>query len=154
MARCLPLTDMLGPMRQLPSERDLLWLFGTAGLDGGESVLVTGDSATARDFVAGLLYLSGQRQVHILAQPLTHRLSARFQGGPGQERGMLRTAVFTAPMRDHLWLVNRSEARSAGAAAIHGKDAYTAIIRFSRHIASGGQAMPVGWNSSFGGSVQ
>ncbi|MDP2811126.1 MAG: hypothetical protein Q8O34_13345, partial [Rhodocyclaceae bacterium] len=62
-ARCLPAEDFLGPQRRLPSERDILWLLGTAGLAGSETVLVVGQDATARDFVAGLLYLAGQKSV-------------------------------------------------------------------------------------------
>lgn len=141
-ARCLPAADFLGPRRQLPSERDLLWLFGTAGLSGEEAVLVVGDSATARDFVAGLLYLAGQRQVRVLTLPLAPLLAQRQDAAPGMERGMVRSAVFTAPMRDHLWIVARHE---IGPDAILAHDAYTAINRFTRHVASGGQPLRVGW---------
>ena len=98
-ARCLPVDGFLGPRRSLPSERDILWLLGTAGLDGSEAVLVVGQDATARDFLAGLLYLAGQRQVRVLTEPLTRVLAGRSDAAPGLERGIIRTAVFTAPMR-------------------------------------------------------
>ena len=98
-ARCLPADGFLGPHRSLPSERDILWLLGTAGLDGSEAVLVVGQDAVTRDFLAGLLYLAGQRQVRVLTEPLTHVLAGRSDAAPGQERGIIRTAVFTAPMR-------------------------------------------------------
>jgi thiosulfate/3-mercaptopyruvate sulfurtransferase len=98
-ARCLPAEDFLGPHRRLPSERDILWLLGTAGLDGSEAVLVVGQDATARDFVGGLLYLAGQRQVRVLTEPLARVLSGRTDASPGHERGIIRAAVFTAPMR-------------------------------------------------------
>ncbi|MCF8175301.1 MAG: hypothetical protein K9K30_08690, partial [Burkholderiaceae bacterium] len=98
-ARCLPAEDFLGPHRSLPSERDILWLLGTAGLDGSEAVLVVGQDATARDFVAGLLYLAGQRQVRVLTEPLARILVGRSDAAPGEERGMVRSAVFAAPMR-------------------------------------------------------
>lgn len=41
-ARCLPATDLLGPHRRLPSFRDILWVFGTAGLRGDETLIVAG----------------------------------------------------------------------------------------------------------------
>lgn len=108
-ARCLPADDFLGPHRRLPSERDLLWLLGTAGLDGSESVLVIGQDSTARDFVAGLLYLAGQRQVRVLGEPLGRLPGPR---SPGRARDMVRSAVFTAPMRAELWVL-RDELRQA-----------------------------------------
>lgn len=98
-ARCLPADDFLGPHRSLPNERDILWLLGTAGLDGGEAVLVVGQDAMARDFVAGLLYLAGQRQVRVLTEPLARILAGRADASSGQERGIVRAAVFAAPMR-------------------------------------------------------
>lgn len=97
--RCLPAEDFLGPHRRLPGERDILWLLGTAGLDGGEAVLVVGQDATARDFVAGVLYLAGQRRVQVLAEPMTRVLAGRHDTAPGQERGIIRGTVFVAPMR-------------------------------------------------------
>lgn len=144
-ARCLPMTDVLSPRKELPSERDLLWLFGTAGLDGSETVLVVGDSASARDFVAGLLYLSGQREVRILDRPLTPLLAQRTDTVPGEERGIVRSAIWTAPMRDHLWIVHPREVSNAGD-DILAPDAHAAIVRFTRHMASGGQPRRVGWN--------
>lgn len=98
-ARCLPAADFIGPHRRLPSERDLLWLLGTAGLDGSEAVLVVGQDATARDFLAGLLHLAGQRRVRILQAPVARMLAGRSDAAPGRQRGMVRAAVFAAPMR-------------------------------------------------------
>ncbi|MFN6962031.1 MAG: hypothetical protein ACK4N6_07285, partial [Rhodocyclaceae bacterium] len=109
-ARCLPPTEFLGQRGQLPSERDLLWLLGTAGLDGSERVVVAGDLAGAREFVAGLLYLAGQREVRVLTTPLTPLVATRGDATPGQERALIRSTVFTAPMRDHLWIVHPREA--------------------------------------------
>jgi thiosulfate/3-mercaptopyruvate sulfurtransferase len=151
-ARCLPVVDFLSPQKQLPSERDLLWLLGTAGLDGSEAVLVVGDSESARDFVAGLLYLSGQRRVSVLTMPLTPLLAKRPDAAPGPERGIVRSAIWTTPMRDHLWLVDRREIGSD--ASILAADAYTAILRFTRHMTAGGQPVRVGWNLSSGSSAR
>lgn len=145
-ARCLPAADFLDPQGRLPAERELLWLFGTAGLTGEEKVLVVGDSAGSRDFVAGLLYLSGQRRVHVLTAPLGPLLAARTDAIPGGERGMTRTAVFVAPMREHLWLVSREEAAAVPAGnVVLAPTPYAAIIRFARRLAESGQAVRVGW---------
>ncbi len=111
-ARCLPADDLLGPQRRLPSARDLLWLLGTTGLSGSEAVIVVGQDATARDFVAGLLYLAGQRQVRILVEPVARLLGAGAAAAAGRERGMVRETVFEAPMRDALWVL-RDELRDA-----------------------------------------
>ncbi|MCB1892430.1 MAG: hypothetical protein KDF48_09440, partial [Rhodocyclaceae bacterium] len=110
-ARCLSAEDFLGPQRRLPSARDVLWLFGTAGLTGEEGVLVVGQDAAARDFVAGLLYIAGQRSVRVLTEPLGRAFEAGAAAGPGRERGMVREVVFAAPMRDGL-LVLRDELRA------------------------------------------
>ena len=111
-ARCLPADDLLGPQRRLPSARDLLWLLGTVGLSGRETVIVVGQESTSRDFVAGLLYLAGQRQVRILAEPVARLLGAGAAAAPGRERGMVRETVFEAPMREGLWVL-RDELRDA-----------------------------------------
>jgi len=142
-ARCLPPSEFLGLRGQLPSERDLLWLLGAAGLDGSERVVVAGDSDGAREFVAGLLYLAGQREVRVLAMPLTPLVSARSDAVPGQERALVRTKVFAAPMRDALWIVHPREAN--GVPVILATDAYTAIRRFTRQLLDTGQAIRVGW---------
>lgn len=149
-ARCLPAEDFLGRQRQLPSERDILWLLGTAGLDGGESVLVIGEEAKARDFVAGLLYLAGQKSVRILTGPLP-----RLAGG-GRERGIVRSAVWTAPMRDGLWVLGADilrdkpalvDARESKPVAADGvviaDDAWQAIAHFTQLRAGRGLAVRV-----------
>jgi hypothetical protein len=149
-ARCLPAEEFLGPQRRLPSERDILWLLGTAGLDGSETALVVGQDATARDFVAGLLYLAGQKSVRILTGPLP-----RLAGG-GQERGMVRSAVWTAPMRDRLWVLGADILRdkpilvdaggptpAAANGVVVADDAYQALARFTQLRAGQGIAVRV-----------
>jgi len=110
-AICLPAADFLGPQRRLPGERDLLWLLGTAGLKGEETVLVIGQDATARDFVAGLLYVSGQHRLRVLTEPVGRLLESGIGAGPGRERSFARDTVFEAPMRDDL-VVLRDELRA------------------------------------------
>lgn len=110
-AICLPATDFLGPHRRLPGERDLLWLLGTAGLKGDETVLVVGQDATARDFVAGLLYVSGQHRLRVLTEPVGRLLESGIGTGPGRERNFAREKVFEAAMRDGL-VVLRDDLRT------------------------------------------
>jgi thiosulfate/3-mercaptopyruvate sulfurtransferase len=149
-ARCLPAEEFLGPRQQLPGERDILWLLGTAGLAGSETVLVVGQDATARDFVAGLLYLAGQKSVRVLSGPLP-----RMAAG-GQERGMVRSAVWTAPMRDSLWVLGtdilrdkpalvdaRGPTPTAADGVVFADDAYQAIARFTQLRAGQGFAVRV-----------
>lgn len=104
-ARCLPPSEFLGPGRRLPNERDLLWLLGTARLTGNEDVLVVGQDATARDFVAGLLYWAGQHKVRVLTDPMARVLKHTKVTAPGQERDFARAVVFEAPMRDEVVLL-------------------------------------------------
>lgn len=152
-ARCLPAEEFLGPQRRLPSERDILWLLGTAGLAGSETALVVGQDATARDFVAGLLYLAGQKSVHILSGPMPS-LDGRAEGG--QQRGMVRSAVWTAPMRDSLWVLGVDIVRdkptlvdagglkpAAANGVVVADDAYQAIARFTQLRAGQGIAVRV-----------
>lgn len=144
-ALCLPAEDFIAMSGQLPHERDLLWLLGTAGLTGNENVLVTGTSATARDFVAGLLYLAGQKTVRVLdAAPL-------IDAGPGRERGMVRSAVWVAPLRDHLWVLGKDILRDKPTladahaptppvphAVVVATDTATALARFTQWRAGQG----------------
>ncbi len=150
-ARCLPAGEFVGPRGQLPHERDLLWLFGTAGLEGSEKVLVVGTDAAARDSVAGLLYLAGQKAVHVLAAP------PEAMTEPGMERGMMRAAVWTAPLRDELWVLGtdilrghpaladaRGAAPPSGArAVVVAPDAPGALARFTQWRAGEGRDVRV-----------
>lgn len=100
-ARCIPAGDLAGPQGELPSFRDLLWLLGTAGLSGRETVLVAGDEPLARDFVAGVLFLSGQHRVQVLQGRLSEMLrDPRHATGPGRIRGMLREPIYRASVRE------------------------------------------------------
>lgn len=110
-ARCLPAAIFLSPHRRLPGERDLLWLLGTAGLKGDETVLVVGQDATDRDFVAGLLYMAGQRRLQVLTEPMGRLLQGGIATDAGRERGFTREVMFEAPMRDGL-VVLRDELRA------------------------------------------
>lgn len=107
-ARCLPVRDLLGPHNRLANISGLLWLFGTAGLTGNESVLVIGDNARDRDFLAGLLYLAGQKQVSVLTRSLAGLKANDLAFKPGLARSTTREVVYQAAMRSHV-AVLRSE---------------------------------------------
>ena len=112
-ARCLPAADFLGPHGRLASVRDRLWLLGTAGLTGNEHVLVIGQAPEERDFVAGILYLAGQKKVSILTRPVARGAGVDTSAlEPGEPRAVTRQAVFQGPMRDHL-IVLRGELAEA-----------------------------------------
>ena len=102
-AHCLPAGDLLGPDGELPSFVDIFWALGTAGISAHKLVLVTGNQARERDFVAGLLYLCGQASVQILTTSMDTVLQQnRWPIGQGQPRGNLRLPVYDATMRDEL----------------------------------------------------
>ena len=117
-ALCIPAGDLVDAQGRLAAFRDILWLFGTAGLDGHESVAVVGEDATARDFVAGVLYLAGQADVVALKEPVSRVLEGAA-AGPGAARGLVRDKVFMGPMRDdRIVLASESaEVRTAAAGA-------------------------------------
>lgn len=109
-ARCLPVEDVLAPHRRLANISGILWLLGTAGLEGGERVLIVGDRSQQREFISGLLYLAGQRRISILNQPLS-RLTGESGGKrPGMPRSRTREVVWQAPLRADRVLL-RSELR-------------------------------------------
>ena len=112
-ARCLPPEDVLGPYRRMPNVSGLLWLLGSAGLRGDEHVLVVGDDRNRRDFIAGLLYLAGQKRVLVLNTRITGR--TEYQTGAGSLRSRIRETVFVAPMRaERIVLRNELKALIAG----------------------------------------
>jgi thiosulfate/3-mercaptopyruvate sulfurtransferase len=116
-AHCLPAADLLGPHRRLPSFHDLLWVFGTVGLTGNETVLVVGERAGERDFVAGLLFLAGQARVRVLGEPLRAAALEGRPTAPGRQRGNTRRAVFQATLRDDLLVLTHELAAQLASAA-------------------------------------
>lgn len=108
-AHCLPAADFLGPHGRLASFRQIFWLLGTAGLSGKEHVLVAGDDAGQRDFVAGMLYLCGQRKVSILVPALSTGAGLPPERmGPGEPRAMTRQPIYLGTARGEE-IVLRSE---------------------------------------------
>ena len=99
-ARCLPAAEFLDGRGQLAPWREILWLFTTVRLDGRETVVVIGDEATDRRFVAGLLWLAGQRRVELIEQPVAALLAAGWRAGAGQARDFARRTAYIAAMRE------------------------------------------------------
>lgn len=121
-ARCLPAEDFFAPNGRLANFRDVLWMLGTVGLDGSESVAVLGDDGNAKDVVAAILFLAGQRSVTaVVARP-------DEAGSPGRQRGMTREKVYEAAMRDdRIVLPHETRAGSVIAAA----DDRSALVQFA-----------------------
>ena len=115
-ALCIPAGDLVDAERRLAAFRDILWLLGTAGLDGHEAVAVVGEDAAARDFVAGVLFLAGQADVAALKEPVSRLLESGAAAGAGTARGLVRDRVFLGPMRDDR-IVLAGEAADARTAA-------------------------------------
>jgi len=97
-ARCLPARDFLGPHKRLANFSGLLWLLGTTGLTGEEHVLVVGDQSTNKEFMAGVLYLAGQRKISVLMQSLNSQSKDKLT--PGITRSKTRENVYQAAMRN------------------------------------------------------
>ncbi|MHB1567251.1 MAG: sulfurtransferase [Acidiferrobacter sp.] len=112
-ARCLPPRVFLGPHGRLADFRDIRWLLGAADLNGEETAVVVGDQRTREDFVAGILYLAGQRRVIVVNRPLTPWLIAHpTAAGTGQSHGQVRTVYYTAWPRTRLIVFRRPLARA------------------------------------------
>lgn len=115
-ARCLPAQDFLGPHRRLANISGVLWQLGTAGLTGDEHVLVVGEADEEREFLAGLLYLAGQRKVSLQTIPVSELLKTAKSRTAGRPRAMTRQSVFQAPMRDASIVLRSELAHLIGAA--------------------------------------
>jgi thiosulfate/3-mercaptopyruvate sulfurtransferase len=100
-ARCLPAADFFGPHDRLASFENINWLLGTAGLSGQEHILVVGDKAQERDFIAGVLFVAGQKEVSVLTRQMSRGggFSDKFLGS-GIERMETRTNVYHGIARD------------------------------------------------------
>lgn len=102
-ARCLPAATFLGPHGRLVNMSAVLWILGTAGLDGSEPVLVVGGTTEDRDFIAGLIFLAGQFRVTVLNVPLNHAIKNKKNIlAPGMAKSNTREKVYQAQVRDNL----------------------------------------------------
>ena len=107
-AQCMPADDFFGPHGRLVNFTDLSWLLGTAGLTGSEHVIVIGISPLKRDFVAGIIYLAGQRKVTILRLSFAEINSKTADLSPGQKRSNIRSTIHIAPFRSEM-IILRNE---------------------------------------------
>ncbi|MHB8252584.1 MAG: sulfurtransferase [Acidiferrobacter sp.] len=111
-ARCLPPREFLGPHGRLAAWRNIRWLLGTAGLSGSETAVVVGDHWTRENFVAGILYLAGQRRVEVVYRPFTAWIAAHPKAvGAGSAHGMFREPVYVAWPRTRLIVLRHELAR-------------------------------------------
>jgi thiosulfate/3-mercaptopyruvate sulfurtransferase len=96
-ARCLPATGFLGPHRRLANVSGLLWLLGTIGLAGDEHVVVIGDDSDSKEFVAGLLFVAGQKKITVLTLAVATLEADSLS--PGTNKSTTREVVYQASMR-------------------------------------------------------
>lgn len=115
-ARCLPATDFIGPHSRLAAFVDIGWLLGSAGLTGNESLLVVGDKAVNRDFVAGVLHVMGQRRVRVLSQSVSRIIGSKsLPLGTGSARAATRERVYSAAARSGTVIFSKELAQRLGA---------------------------------------
>ncbi len=107
-AVCIPPSHLIANHNRLANFSGLFWLLGTAGLTGSEHVVVVGNKKSARDFMAGWLYVAGQFRVTVLETAVSELLEQGLDSAPGQSRSTTRKAVYTAQSRTQL-LVLKSE---------------------------------------------
>jgi len=101
-AVCFSSEELIDNTGRLPSFKKIAWLLGTYGLSGEETLLVTGNSKQEKHFIAGILYLMGQKQVMIVARELDTLLKEHHTGG-GRSRAQNRMAIYTAnPRQQHM----------------------------------------------------
>lgn len=99
-AICLGPRDFLGYRGALASFRQIFWVLGTSGIRAGETAIVVGDHRLRRDFVAGVLYLSGQRQIRIVRAPVTGFIGRHpALAGPGRPRSELAAPLYAGRPR-------------------------------------------------------
>lgn len=148
---CLPAADFHAERHGLASFRDIVWAFGTAGLDAARPVLVFADEARDRDAVAALLYLAGQAEVWRWPGSVA-ALQEGLGIATGQARGIVRSSLYTGVMRDHLLALavdvdalraagwnerhvsdDATPLNSAGRVLLTADDSLTALAAFARH---------------------
>lgn len=100
---CVSPRTLLTARGRLASWRNVRWFLGALRLTGAETAVVVGDRQLREDFVAGMLYIAGQRRVEVVEGPLSAWLSHHPQAaGAGTTRGVFREAIYTAWPRTRL----------------------------------------------------
>ncbi len=99
-AKCLPANTFHSQKNQLASFYDIGWAFGTADLKETDHVLVFADKPQDRNFLAGLLFLAGQHKISTWLGKISD-LQKALGKGVGNNRGILRTHIYSGLMRDN-----------------------------------------------------
>jgi thiosulfate/3-mercaptopyruvate sulfurtransferase len=106
-AVCFPVEQLFADNDRIANFSGLLWMLGTAGLSGDETVLVVGDQMIRKEAFAGLLFAAGQATVLVHSGNLTQISKSdnlTLPVGAGIQRSTTRTKVFTAIPRTHTLL--------------------------------------------------
>jgi len=121
-AKCIPANTFQSSQGVLASFYNITWVFGTAGIQGSEEVLVFADTEKQRDALLGLFYLAGHKTLNRWNSTKAD-LQELLGKGKGQKRGIIRSEYYTAIMRDKfLILPNELEALSSKGWRISSKD--------------------------------
>jgi len=152
-ATCLPVEDVLAPNRRVANWSGILWLLGTANLTGNEHVIVVGQIADRRDFIAGLLLLAGQHRITVVEKPVSEFIGDNIPKA-GSTRATTRAQVYTAQMRSEFIILRNelSEFINSNQILLDGRtesEYYGSIVRSERggHIPGAILSPLSGWRN-------
>ncbi len=100
-AHCMPAADLYGQHKRLANWSGLLWALGTVGLTGSEHAVIIGSNHATRDFIAGLLFVAGQREVTVVTTSAQDLLNGAEQTPGGLVRASTRQQVWQSSMRSN-----------------------------------------------------
>lgn len=144
-AKCIPANTFQSPKGVLASFYNISWVFGTAGIQGTEELLVFADTDKQRDAVIGIFYLSGHKTLKRWNSSKTE-LQRLLGKGKGHKRGITRSKYFIATMRDEYlvlinelkalkkqgWRLSSKDKIDSNQIIVTGKKPLDAIARFTR----------------------
>ncbi len=97
-AKCLPASGLVNE-KNIISVRDLYWLFSVSDLDHEEKIILFGNKPDDIKFVAGLLFLSGQKNIYILDKNISS-LFETYPLGKGLKRKLFRIRAYKGKLRE------------------------------------------------------
>ena len=144
-AKCIPANTFQSPQGVLASFYNITWVFGTAGIQGSEKLLVFADTDKQRDALLSLFYLAGHKTLkrwNASKADLQHILGK----GKGQKRNIVRSKYYIANMRDdylvlpneieflknHGWVLSAEEPLNTQPTIIFGKKPLDTLAKFTR----------------------
>jgi len=144
-AKCLPAETFQSDQNILASFYDITWVFGTAGLEGNEKLLVFADKAEQRDALIALLYLAGHSKVWRWSDSKSS-LQNQLGKAKGQNRGIIRSKYYTAKMRDKNlvlrseinklrqkgWILSKENKRQDNPIIVYGKNPLDSLAKFTQ----------------------